>query len=92
MATDNGAAPDMVAIRLEEWERVSETLAQLTDDNRSLKWVLAILLARAGNEVVITSKELVEAESDDILSMEQNLDKSWTIRRESALDTEGSPE
>src|SRR3569832_767056 len=78
---------DMVAVPLEEWERVTSTLVSLEDEYKALRWVVAIMLARNGNEVRITDVELVTAESDDLLTMEQDpIDKSWTIRRESGLD------
>lgn len=92
MAQENGAAPDMVAVSVDEWERVTSNLVALASDNRSLKWILAILLARLGNEVTVTAQELATAESDDILTMEQTVEHHWVIRRESALDAEGSPE
>ena len=79
---------ELVVIPQDQWDQVSATTLALEDENRGLRWLLAILVKRAGNSVVIGFDELVTVESDDLLTMEQNPDKTWTITRTGTLDVE----
>lgn len=73
---------------IQDLERTMDRLVELEDENKGLRWLLAILVKRAGNSVVIGFDELVTVESDDLLEMKQNPDKTWTITRTGTLDVE----
>ena len=60
---------------------LDEYVSTLEDENKGLRWILAVLLERMGNTVTVTPIELAEVDWDDTMEMEQNEDKTWTISR-----------
>lgn len=75
---------------VEDWERTTDRLVELEDENKGLRWLVAMFLRRNGNVAHFTVMDIATVESDDVLTMEQNADKTWTVRRVSALDEEGA--
>lgn len=65
-------------------------LAAQEEELRNYQFVLSILLKRHSNMLTISPWELAEADSDDVITVTQEWDRSWVVRRREDVELEVS--